>query len=60
MIYVYKLVQIDTKKLLFCVMKICDLGQKWSHFSTYPNYKLPFILHTDSSLEGLGVVLYQI
>ena len=26
----------------------------------YPTYKLPFTLHTDSSLEGLGVVLYQI
>ena len=25
----------------------------------FPNYKLPFILHTDSSTEGLGVVLYQ-
>ena len=33
MIYVYKSVQIDTKKLLFCVTKILDLGQKWSHFS---------------------------
>ena len=26
----------------------------------YPNYKLPFILHTDSNLEGLGAVLYQV
>ena len=33
MIYVYKLVQIDTKKLLFCVTKNCDLGQKRFHFS---------------------------
>ena len=25
----------------------------------FPNYKLPFILHTDSNTEGLGAVLYQ-
>ena len=25
----------------------------------YPNYQLPFVLHADSSSEGLGVVLYQ-
>ena len=25
----------------------------------FPNYKLPFILHTDSSTEGFGAVLYQ-
>ena len=25
----------------------------------YPNYQLPFVLHTDSSSESLGAVLYQ-
>ena len=25
----------------------------------YPNYQLPFILHTNSSTDGLGAVLYQ-
>ena len=40
----------DTLKSLFCQAPIL----------AYPDYKLPFVLHTDSSLEGLGAVLYQI
>ena len=40
----------DTLKCLCCQTPIL----------AYPNYKLSFILHTDSSLEGLGAVLYQI
>ena len=40
----------DTLKALCCHAPIL----------AYPDYKLPFILHTDSSLEGLGTVLYQI
>ena len=39
----------DTLKSLCCQAPIL----------AYPNYKLAFILHTDSSLEGLGAVLYQ-
>ena len=40
----------DTLKSLCCQAPIL----------AYPNYNLPFILHTDSSLEGLGAVLYQV
>ena len=35
----------DTLKSLCCQAPIL----------AYPDYKLPFVLHTDSSLEGLGV-----
>ena len=41
---------LDTLKSLCCQAPIL----------AYPNYKLPFILHTDSSLERLGTVLYQV
>ena len=37
----------DTLKSLCCQAPVL----------AYPNYKLPFILHTDSILEGLGSVL---
>ena len=40
----------DTMKSLYCQ----------APFLAYTNYKLPFILHTDSSLEGLGAFHYQI
>ena len=40
----------DTLKSLCCKAPIL----------AYPNYKIPFILHTNSSLEGLGAVLYQV
>ena len=40
----------DTLKALCCQAPIL----------AYPDYKLPFFLHRDSSLEGLGAVLYQI
>ena len=40
----------DTLKTLCCQAPIL----------AYPNYKLPFILHTDSSLEGLRAVLFQV
>ena len=40
----------DTLKSLCCQAPIL----------AYPDYKLPFTLHTDSSLEGLGSVLYQV
>jgi len=25
----------------------------------YPNYELPFLIHTDDSRQGLGAILYQ-
>ena len=39
------------KKLIDCLIQPPILG--------YPDYGLPFVLHTDASQEGLGAVLYQ-
>ena len=37
------------------LMKLCTS----TPILAYPHYQLPFVLHTDSSSEGLGAVLYQ-
>ena len=39
------------EKLVDCLANPPILG--------YPDYGLPFVLHTDASNEGLGAVLYQ-
>ena len=39
------------EKLVDCLANPPILG--------YPDYRLPFVLHTDASNEGLGAVLYQ-
>ena len=46
----------DTAESAFAALKTMCVS---TPILAYPNYKLPFILHTDSSTDGLGAVLYQ-